>query len=263
LDSARAAIADYLTVFHNTEHRGRGVDGATPQAVWLRAAGLRRADVDALIFLVSVRGLFRVGKSGVTVTIGGKGFGYGARSSALRRYAGRQVLVAVDPEFPAECFAFDADSRRMISALEPNQLMHPLATTDDVREAVHEVKHDRKDMHDYAAKSARRMRTAIQRVISHKAEQLAHYRATGTDDARAVDCRPTISPVRTGFEGQSSGSRTACERPSIGPPISLKRLAELDDERVADVAAGPAGPTQPSSIWGEIKRLNEREQSSG
>ncbi len=204
MEEAREHVAAFIEVYENTPHSGRGCDGATPMAVWKTAKHLSKASGDALDFLMSVRGTYKVGPNGVSLTVAGTRLSYGGTCSALRRWVGRKVLVAVDPEHPARCTVFDPASRRMIAALQPNQRLHPLATADDLREASAEVNRDRKGMHDFARKSARRTLTATARTNRDLHARADGYRATGTDDSKA-----NIAPVRTGFEGVSTPVQSA------------------------------------------------------
>lgn len=204
LESARETIAGYLNLYHSRAHQGAGMNGLSPREAWTaHSIGVGQADAEALAFLVTVRGEFKVGGNGVAVSIGGKKLTYGRTSAALGRYKGRDVLVAVDLERPAECFAFDVNTRKMIGRLEPNERMHPAATTDDVREAIAQIQRDRKVMRQAHDSSARRTRTASQLASADRAAQIAELKATGTDDRTAQSLRP----VRTGFEAASKPAR--------------------------------------------------------
>jgi hypothetical protein len=179
------------------------MEGQSPRGKWASASAFRKADDAALDFLISIRGAYRVGANGVALSIGQKRMSYGARSAALRAWVGRDVLVGVDPNFPARCLAWDPESRRLIAALEPNVALHPDASTDDLREASAAIGRERKMAGNHERNSARRILTAEQRVAMQLREQAVAARATGTDNAR-----PNISPVRTGFEGVSKPVQT-------------------------------------------------------
>jgi len=203
LDQARQRVADYIDLYHRCEHRGEGMQNRTPLQVWATAQSIRKADPEALAFLCSIRGEYKVGGNGVSLTVAGKRFSYGAKCAALKRFAGRKVLVGVDAQLPNEAFAFETDSRRLIARLEANERIHPCATTDDVREAIAQGQRDRKAMRAAQRSAARRTRTATERINRHVDAELKRLKATGTDDAQA-----NIRPVRTGFEGSSPPART-------------------------------------------------------
>jgi hypothetical protein len=226
LDEARERIGEYLDVYHRTKHRG--LDGATPLAVWQTATGLRRALKDELAFLMDLRGLYSVGANGVTIKVGSATLSYGAKSPALKRLRGRKVLIAVDPDDIGQCWAFtpERDKRRLIDRLEANERVAPYTTADDAREAIAEIKRDQSVMHKARRSAARRTRTAVQRINQHSRAKRAELLATGTDD---VVPQPRIIPVRTGFEGVSKPSRTRFE---TGPyrPVDSGDLDDLFDE---------------------------------
>ena len=220
LDQVRGRIADYLLQYHDQPHAGVGIENATPRETWGIDNAARTAEREALTFLMSIRGEYTVGRNGVSVRLGGRTFGYGARSAALRRYMGRKVLVGVAPDRPAHCCAFDCQTQRLIGLLEPNKRIHPAASTDDVREKIAEVNRERKDMRRAYRGSARRTRTAVERANADVTQRASALRATGTDDRQV-----NIRPVRTGFEGQSMPVQTAFE--SIPDPYAAINLEDL------------------------------------
>jgi hypothetical protein len=206
MEQASDHIGDYLTIYHSAAHQGVGMRGRSPQAAWSDAAHLRKAVEGELDCLISVRGAYKVGANGVHLTVCGTHLGYGARTAALRPWIGREVLVAVDVEYPSRCLAFEPGNRRLIAALDPNKRIHPLAKSDDLREASAAVNRNRKDMMDYAKKSARRTLDVSGVLERERREQAVALRATGTDDAH-----PNIVPVSCGFESQSMPVPTAFE----------------------------------------------------
>jgi len=222
LEDTRARIAEYLEWYHRRAHRGYGMDGRSPLAVWQTAEHLRRALADELAFLMDLRGDYRVTANGVRLTVGGASITYGARSAALRRHVGRKVLIALDPAHVGECWAYTPDraKRRLIGRLDANQRIHPDANTDDVRAAIAETQRDKSVMHKQARTAARRVRTANERINAHQRAALRELRATGTDSTTPAP-PPIIRPVRTGFEGVS--------RPVQSAGVSGPAIAESDD----------------------------------
>ncbi len=224
LDDAARRIGDYIDTYHRTPHTGDGMRGRTPLQVWATAGSLRKAEPDALAFLMGVRGAYKVTGNGVTLTVGAARISYGRSHPALRRYAGRKVLVAVAQERTSEALAFDPVTRRLIGRLSANERIHPCATTDDTREAIAQIQRDRKAMRQAHRSAPRRMRTATQRINEHATAELSELRATGTDDAAST---AHIVPVRTGFEGVSIPDRTPVDHASTEPAFNLADL--LDD----------------------------------
>ena len=221
LEDARSSIGDWIKLYEAAPHSGAGVDGKTPRAVWSQAASVRRAEETALDFLLSIRGAYRVGANGVRVRIGGKALGYGAACSALVRWRGRKVLIAVDPEHPARSLAFDPRNRKFIAPLEQNERLHPCATTDDVREGIAEVRRRRKAARHVTADSLVRERGAAALINADRQRRLNELRATGTDDAR-----PNLAALVTGFEDAAKRVPSVSEARSSIPPVDLRRLAD-------------------------------------
>jgi putative transposase len=234
MDQAAERISDYLTIYHSASHQGAGMRGRSPQAAWSDAAHLRKAVEGELDCLISVRGAYKVGANGVHLTVCGTHLGYGARTAALRAWIGREVLVAVDIEYPARCLAFEPGNRRLIAALNPNKRIHPLAKSDDLREANAAVGHNRKDMVGYAKKSARRTLDVSKVLERERSEQAVALRATGTDDMRATAVSAVIRPVRSGFEARST---------AVPPPVEAvpDEYADLDMSLVSFVQAEESG----------------------
>jgi hypothetical protein len=113
------------------------------------------------------------------------------------------------------------------------------------------VKHDRKAMDDYATKSARRTRTAIQRVNSHKYRELLG--ATGTDDARPRVVN--VEPVRTGFEGHFRPAQSEAPRTPRVPHITLKDLARIADKPEPEAARSP-------TLWHSLMQQYREEKAA-
>ena len=209
---AADSIARYLNEYHQARHRGRGCDGRTPLEVWKTGPVTRRVEDETLALLIGIRGEYRVGANGVRLKVGGATITYGRRCVALSRYKGRKVLVRVDPVKPQFAYAIDADTKRFIAKLDPDQAIHPCANTDDVREAIADVKRDQSIMHKARRSSARRTRTMVQRVNEQKRALETRQLATGTDAVSG-----SIVVHRTGFEEASRQLRSTVESRVPGP----------------------------------------------
>jgi len=245
LDEARARVGETVDLFHARPHRGKGCDGQPPLAVWQAATRLRRAVEDQLLFLMDIRGVYKVGANGVTITIDGGSISYGARSPALRRHVGRQVLIAADPDHRAVVWALtpDRDRRQLIARLDANEYVHPLATGEEHREAIATEKRRQ------AAAAKAGLRAPRKQVVAamnaHVARRHAALRATGTDGRQGVrdqgikgsgpyslnpsipQSLPDVVPVRTGFESVSMPSRNT-PPPLIEEPVSYGGLAPAE-----------------------------------
>ncbi|MBU0717153.1 MAG: DDE-type integrase/transposase/recombinase, partial [Planctomycetes bacterium] len=210
LEEAAARVGEWIELYQRSAHRGEGMNGCTPLAVWATASSLRKAGDEQLLALMQARGVYRVGGNGVAFQLAGSRHSYGATSSALRRFVGRDVFITLDPAHCECCHAYTADpqSRVYIGRLEANQQLPANCSIDELRRASKEVNQRRKAFNRAAAEAPQRIRNAAHEVAAHRREQLAEARATGTDNFRAT---PNIVPVRTGFEGVSIPSRTPIE----------------------------------------------------
>lgn len=249
MDEARVLIGSYINKrYHVQPHRGRGCNGKTPLEVWRTLSSVRRVEDETLALLIGIRGLFKVGKNGVTVTVGGGPITYGRRCHALWRYKGRKVLISVDPVKPQLCYAIDPDTNRMIGQLEPDRAINPSATTDDVREAIAEVKRDQSIMHKARRSSVRRTRTMADVVNESMRAESCARRSTGTEDATA-----SIAVVQTGFEAASKQVRALSE--NTGSDLGSDAL-----ERMTELGETPDRTPECGSIWHRIAELNTSQE---
>ncbi len=196
LDAERAAITEWVDIYHATVHTGDAMDGATPLQAWQGQPNVTRTtDAGALDLLLSVRGLYTVGPNGVRVTIGGKAIGYGQYSPALRSHARRQVLVAVDPADIDQAVIMTAGrngDRRVICRVPRNKRLSPCgdASAQDLREAQAEVNRLRKLKRRAESSAPRRMLDAEQIMERDRRERAAELRATGIDAGSIANQTP-------------------------------------------------------------------------
>ncbi len=217
LADVKQRVADWMESYHNLPHRG--LSGQTPMAIWHTATSLKRAINDDLVCLLETRGLFKVHANGVGVTIGPVKINYGKMCAGLKRYVGRKVLISLDPDDISRCWAFDANNRKPIGDLQANTRIPPFTCADDAREAIAEQLKERRVMHQAARSSAKRTRTAAQRIVEHSQATHAELRKTGTDDVTIT----SIVPFQTGFEGVSKGDRTTFD------PTTFDSLDDIED----------------------------------
>jgi len=244
LVEVREGVADYLTIYEHSPHAGRGIEDKTPHEVWISAEKLRKAEEEGLDFLLSIRGLYKVGANGVSLMVGGTRLTYGAGSAALRAWTGRKVLVSVDPEWPQRCVAIDPDNRRFIAALQPNKGMHPLADIDILRASRHKTEGLKKAARRGRDAAPRSMLTAVQVMNQAMREQAAEFRATGTDDAR-----PNIAPVRCGFEGQSRPVQSTVDAiPDEYAKFDFSQISFADPPPAVDAPDDPYAKVDLSQI---------------
>ncbi|MGB2985133.1 MAG: DNA-binding domain-containing protein [Phycisphaerae bacterium] len=238
LEQVSTAVGEWIELYHNTGHRGEGMNGRTPLAVWNEATTLRQAQQDELVLLLQSKGIYRVGPNGVRFMAGGKPESYGAAEPRLQRLAGRDVYVTQDPADTSWCLAWTPEkgNRRFIARLESNERISPLATVDELRAANASVQRRRKIGRQADREAAKRRRTVAQELAAHRREKLAELRATGTDGRPRV---VNVEPVRTGFEGASIPVRTGCERASRDSGDIWKRLTEFNKQPVPEPPRSP------------------------
>ncbi|MGB2986548.1 MAG: hypothetical protein WBE26_11775 [Phycisphaerae bacterium] len=228
IEDVRKGIGEYLDVYHRSEHRGQAMDGRSPLTVWQTAAHLRKAVEDELLCLADIRGLYVVGGNGVSLKVGAATLHYGAKSAALKRWVGRRVLIALNPEDISVAWAMtpDRQRRKLIARLDPNEWIEPYTCADDAREAIAEKKREQSVMHKAQRSAARRTKTMSARLQEHTRAKRTELLATGTDDARS---QPRIIPVQTGLEGVSRPARSGFDSPTYRP-VDSGDLEELFDD---------------------------------
>jgi transposase InsO family protein len=247
LDDARTHVGEWIELYNRSSHSGQGMEGATPMDVWQHARRLRRADTKALAMLLQTRGVYRVGKNGVSFKVGGTTQSYGRCSAALRSYAGRDVLVKLDPADCSYCEAFTAErgKHRFIGRLDANQRIPANTPVDQLREAIRAVRGRRKIMGQAQREGAGRMRNAAQELRAMQAAERRELRATGTDDHR-----PNVAIVRTGFEGTSTPVRS---------PVEDRKGRDLARAAEALRFGRPSGPVDkpeaPRLTFADLARL--------
>jgi len=229
LAEARERVLRTVELFHARPHRGVGCDGRTPMSVWRSATRLRRAAEGALLFLMDIRGMYKAGPNGVTVTIDGGSIAYGARSPDLRHYLAtcgtrREVLIKVDGDRRDYVWALtpERDGHRLIGRLDANEYIHPMADGQSHREAVAQGKR----LQAAAQKSGVRVprKRAVALMNENTTRKHARLRKTGTDD---VAPGSNIAPVPTGFERVSRATRTLSEPLCDDPRPWHEQLQDL------------------------------------
>ncbi len=228
MEQAETRIAAYIQRYHAQRHSSLG---CSPQEVWDRRERTRKADKDALLLLMGIRGEYTVGPNGVRITLGKGAVTYGGTHPALRGLRGRKVLVKFDEAQPDHCFAFEVGTKRPLGRLQANERIRPGVTGQTLRESF-AVKAREQKIGKQAERSARqRKRTAIAHANEAAMRTEQQLRATGTDGKS--DFQPTIVPVRTGFEGVSTAPQTRFEVPpedDVYANVSLVDLAGGGDE---------------------------------
>ena len=235
--------------YHVRAHRGDGMELQSPLAVWHgRADSLQKADPEALTMLCRVRGACKVGQNGVGFKVGSTTIRYGRDDPALRRWKGREVLVAADEGDMREiwCFTPDRERRKLIcvarmneriSANEPVKSEVLREANRRVEGAKRDVKRGRQKGYQAMMGSARMAKT----VLSEQARETEAERRKIVGDADP----PTIAPVETGFEGAMSNDQQ-------------RRFDDAKAARLMEALAQPAEPAARDAgpaPWEILERL--------
>lgn len=253
LEECRRRLADYVGQYHTSVHGS--LNGATPADHWAKYADhLRKADEKALDLMLQVRGVRRVRANGVEVSFG-RPYRYGQFDPRLKRWKGRDVLVACDPQDAGFVLCLECDSRRLICRAASNEQLPAGTTGEDLRAANRQLGSALKDAKRAQATAVDRLRTperiAAETVRDRQAAALA---ATGTDDAHPHGTGANFIPVQTGFEaasqaalkGSSHVDQSTVEVPSISYSLS-DLLAGGGDEEV-----------EPTASWTEADLIRNR-----
>jgi len=241
LDDARSRFADWLTVYHNSAHQGQGMDGKSPIEVWRTAATIRKAAEGELLALMQGRGVYRVGPNGVSFRACGKTLCYGQYHPELLRRRGRDVFVTVDPADWSCCHAYDLGShgrKKYIGRLQSNERIPKDTDTENLREAIRNVRRREKVMGRAAVEAPKRQRNAAAELAAMEAAEAKRLRATGTDDHR-----PNVRMVQTGF---STAVRTVHEGISGG---GTARGSARAGGRALDDARPVTGPVDLAALF--------------
>ena len=176
---------------------------------------------------VAGRGL-RLGRTGFHV--GGYTFWYGRDDDALRRWKGREVLVAVDPEDVSQAVVFTPD-RQLLTVVPMNDRIAPFgADAQQLRDAIRTVRRARGDRKKAMQTAAVRMRTPQDILREHQANEIR-----GADDGPPPPGDgATFIPVQTGFESASKAVETHRRNVKVQPwqPRGLADVMDADADRV-------------------------------
>jgi transposase InsO family protein len=214
IDAVREQFGEWVDLYHHAAHSGDGMNGASPLAVWSTATRLRRALEDELMFLLDMRGSYKVGPNGVRITVGSGAISYDG--PCLSRLRGRKVAIALHNQEVSQAYAFDdaGDRRRYLGKLSANEKVPYGSDADDVREAIAEKRREQGAIKKAARLQVNRFKTSAQRLREHQRDKLTALRATGTLDSVPSSLRPSVPsiiPVPTGLEGVSTALRARHE----------------------------------------------------
>lgn len=193
LESFTGLIDQYIEVYNNSVHTGRGMDGRTPAEVMATRTS-RRVMIDGVLdLLLRVwSGELIVGKNGVRF----KEIWYGQYDMDLAVHQGKKVRVAYDPNDLRQVYVYDAATLRLITIAEQAQLIR-------YGSAVNE-EHLRLAMQQksQARRFARGFRDS--RLVANM--NLTDLTIKAMQEGRKAEQKPqkqtTLRPVKTPMDGQ-------------------------------------------------------------
>ncbi|MFA5187017.1 MAG: transposase domain-containing protein [Patescibacteria group bacterium] len=193
LDEFGELIGQYIEVYNNTAHSGRGMNQATPMSVMASRSGRRMVDADSLGLLCQVWTKAKVGKNGVTV----RGItGYGQYDPLLHQYFGRDVRCTYDPDDMETVRVFDANTYQYITTAAQQPFAGYQVGEDDIRKQTAAKARARKVVKQFkpAAKIANTS-------LTHLAVAAALSRTQPPSDETTM---PALRPVATVMDGQAT-----------------------------------------------------------
>lgn len=232
------AFTAYLATYHaNADHQGDGMDGRSPDEVFAaewRDHPKRVASADLMWWLtLKPQHPTKVTQLGVRCN----GLHYGSIEPRLFEYRGREVLVRHDPARVNEVFVCDLQGKPICVATA-NRRLPANASAQELREAMADLRHDRKRVKEYLTTRPALAIDPVDRVISARAA--ANARAAQAKGPQPDPEPPTLQPVRTAFE-----SEVAAIRKQQIQPLRLAVGAESLSRAEPEQGARFQYPTQP------------------
>jgi transposase InsO family protein len=134
LDDFEPLVDDYIAIYNNSPHQGRGMDGRTPLEVLAERTSRRVIADGVLDLLMRVwSGVVTIGKNGCRF----KGMLYGQYDPELLIRQGQKVRLSYNPDDIRCIHVYDATTYKLITTADQNQLIaYGAAVSEDaLREA--------------------------------------------------------------------------------------------------------------------------------
>ncbi len=209
LDTFADAVGDYIEIYNQSSHSGRGMNGRSPAEVMATRASRRVISDGVLDLLMRVwSGELKIGKNGVRF----KGMMYGQFAPELLIRQGQSVRLSYDPDDLRRVYVYDAATYKLITIAEQNQLIgYGAAVSEDaLRDASKQKSRALKLMksHRDASLTAQMdLPTLTRRAMAEAA------RADRRPAAQAPT--PTIRPVTTPMDNQAAEHIRAALRKAV------------------------------------------------
>jgi len=226
LDTFAEAVGDYINIYNQSSHTGRGMNGRTPVDVMATRQSRRVISDGVLDLLLRVwSGELKIGKNGVRF----KDMLYGQFDPELLIRQGVKCRLSYDPDDLRRVYVYDAATYKLVTVAEQNQLIgYGAAVSEDaLREASKQKSRALKLLksHRDASLTAQMDLPALTRramADAAKADKAAHRPA-----AKAPT--PTIRPVATPFDDQAAEHIKAELRKTVRKAAGAEQLEEVLD----------------------------------
>lgn len=211
LDTFAEAVGDYISIYNQSPHTGKGMNGRSPVEVMATRQSRRVISDATLDLLMRVwSGDLKIGKNGVRF----KGMHYGQYAPELLIRQGQSVRLAYDPDDLRRVFVYDAATHKLIAIAEQNQLIaYGAAVSEDaLREASRQKSRALKLMksHRDASLTAQMdLPTLTRRAMADA------IKADRRPAATAPAPTPTLRPVATPLDGQEAEHIKAALRKTV------------------------------------------------
>ena len=148
LESFTEIAGQYIEVYNNSAHTGKGMEGRTPTEVFTSRSSRRVMTEGVLELLLRVwSGELTVGKNGVRF----KNMWFGQYDMELAAHQGKKVRVSYDPDDLRRVYVYDAVTLKLITIAEQNELIRygSQVGEEDLREAMHHKSRALRNIRDY------------------------------------------------------------------------------------------------------------------
>ncbi len=141
-------LGNYLEEYHNTSHRGQGMDNKSPKEVYYEELKIKRTieDKDALVLLCGRVDERKVHRNGIRL------FDNSYWHEDLINYFGQKVVIIYDPKNIEELNAFDTTGRSICKAYPKIKTMFRGTSSEEYRKAKKEQSAIKKAVKELAPK---------------------------------------------------------------------------------------------------------------
>lgn len=221
LEGFAQLFARYVKEVYNVSaHRGKGMEGRSPQQVFHERTSRRVIREGVLDLLMRVwSGRLKAGKNGVRF----RGLLYGQYDTELMRHQGKEVRVSYDPDDLSSVHVYDATTLKLITVAEQNRLAQYGRNVKDehLRRAMQERQRAMRTVKSYRQASL----TANMNLTDLA---IAAQRPDPKPQEKAASWPPRLKPVRTPMDDQMAAHVRRKLTRQLKRAAGTERTEELD-----------------------------------